>query len=104
MRGVFSFISFCQCLSLLNFIDFNGHECCRLGALYLCHAFLGKFVITSELFCDQVDTPFVAFELVCRLAQWFCVLLGMSNITLRMIFCFGMVESEDLKYGRKLET
>ena len=70
----------------------------------MCHAFLGKFVITSELFCNQVDTPFVAFELVCCLAKWFCILLGMSNITLRMIFCFGMVESEDLKYGRKLET
>ena len=51
-----------------------------------------------------MDTPFVAFELVCHLAQWFCVLLRMSDITLRMIFCFGMVESEDLKYGRKLET
>ena len=62
------------------------------------------FVISSELFCDQVHTPFVAFELVCRQAQWFCVLLGMSNITLRMIFCFGMVECEDLRYGRKLET
>ena len=60
-------------------------------------------MITSELFCDQVDTPFVAFELVCRLAQWFCVLLVMSNNTIRMIFCIGMVECEDLGYGKKLK-
>ena len=27
----------------------------------------------------------------------------MSNITIRMIFCIGMVECEDLGYGKKLE-
>ena len=27
------------------------------------------FVISSELFCDQVHAPFVAFDLVCRQAQ-----------------------------------
>ena len=37
------------------------------------------------------------------MAQWFCVLLVMSNITIRMIFCFGMVECHDLRYRKKLE-
>jgi len=27
----------------------------------------------------------------------------MSNITIRMIFCIGMIEGEDLGYGKKLE-
>ena len=27
----------------------------------------------------------------------------MSNITIRMIFCIGMAECEDLGYGEKLE-
>ena len=50
VRGVFSFISFCRCLSLLIFIDFNGHECCLLGAFYLCQAFFNTFC--------EVDLPY----------------------------------------------
>ena len=36
------------------------------------------------------------------MAQWFCLLLVMSNITIRMIFCFGMVECHELRYRKKL--
>ena len=35
---------------LLIFINFNGHECCLLGALYLCQAFFSTFC--------EVDLPY----------------------------------------------
>ena len=61
----------------------------------------GAFHIAVLLLCTLFF--FCLYRTVCRMAQWFCVLLVMSNITIRMIFCFGMVECHDLRYRKKLE-
>ena len=59
----------------------------------------GAFHIAVLLLCTLF---FCLYRTVCRMAQWFCVLLVMSNITIRMIFCFGMVECHELRYRKKL--
>ena len=79
MRDVFSFISFCRCLGLLMFIDFNGHECCLLGVFYVCQAFFNTFC--------EVDLPY-------RFLGSFCSPLFAMALQLFTALVEIMVQSE----------
>ena len=78
VRDVFSFMSFCRCLRLLNFIDFNGNGCCLLDAFYLSQTF-------SNRFCE-VYLPYT-FHWIMESVAFADVLIAMGLCATHMMTC-----------------